>query len=239
MSIKRNAEASRFVVKLDNVWKEYRSKEISYTAIKGISLTISRGEFLTILGASGSGKTTLLDLIGTLDNPTKGKIFIDGVDTSLLSDKELSLLRNEKIGFVFQAYNLVPYLTALENAILPLVVCGRDNEQGIEFAKKLLSEVGLREKINKKPNEVSGGEQQRIAIVRALINKPQLVLADEPTGNLDSKNSEAVLHLLAKMSKEENVTVVMATHDPDLTKLSDRSIYIKDGLIEKETRVRQ
>ncbi len=217
----------------------YRSKEIEYTAVKGISLTVEKGEFVTILGASGSGKTTLLDLIGTLDSPTKGKVLIDGVDASSLSDRKLSLLRNEKIGFVFQSYNLVPYLNVLENVILPLMVYGKDNEQGIELAKKLLTEVGLGEKMRKKPNELSGGEQQRVAIVRALINKPPILLADEPTGNLDSKTSEDVLRLLARMSKEENITVLMATHDPDLTKLSDRSIYIKDGQIEKDVRMRR
>jgi putative ABC transport system ATP-binding protein len=227
------------VVQVDQVWKVYRSKEIEYTAVKGISLTVEKGEFVTILGASGSGKTTLLDLIGTLDSPTKGKVLIDGVDASSLSDRKLSLLRNEKIGFVFQSYNLVPYLNVLENVILPLMVYGKDNEQGIELAKKLLTEVGLGEKMRKKPNELSGGEQQRVAIVRALINKPPILLADEPTGNLDSKTSEDVLRLLARMSKEENITVLMATHDPDLTKLSDRSIYIKDGQIEKDVRMRR
>ena len=226
------------MVQVDQVWKVYRSKEIEYTAVKGISLTIEKGEFVTRLGASGSGKTTLLDLIGTLDSPTKGKVLIDGVDASSLSDRKLSLLRNEKIGFVFQSYNLVPYLNVLENVILPLMVYGKDNEQGMELAKKLLAEVGLGEKMRKKPNELSGGEQQRVAIVRALINKPPILLADEPTGNLDSKTSEDVLRLLARMSKEDNITVLMATHDPDLTKLSDRSIYIKDGQIEKEVRMR-
>ena len=224
---------------MDQVWKVYRSKEIEYTAVKGISLTVEKGEFVTILGASGSGKTTLLDLIGTLDSPTKGKVLIDGVDASLLSDRKLSLLRNEKIGFVFQSYNLVPYLNVLENVILPLMVYGKDNEQGMELAKKPLAEVGLGEKMRKKPNELSGGEQQRVAIVRALINKPPILLADEPTGNLDSKTSEDVLRLLARMSKEDNITVLMATHDPDLTKLSDRSIYIKDGQIEKDVRMRR
>ena len=224
---------------MDHVWKVYRSKEIEYTAVKGISLTVEKGEFVTILGASGSGKTTLLDLIGTLDSPTKGKVLIDGVDASSLSDRKLSLLRNEKIGFVFQSYNLVPYLNVLENVILPLMVYGKDNEQGMELAKKLLAEVGLGEKMRKKPNELSGGEQQRVAIVRALINKPPILLADEPTGNLDSKTSEDVLRLLARMSKEDNITVLMATHDPDLTKLSDRSIYIKDGQIEKDVRMRR
>ncbi|MCL4391025.1 ABC transporter ATP-binding protein [Candidatus Marsarchaeota archaeon] len=227
------------MIQVDQVWKVYRSKEIEYTAVRGISLTVEKGEFVTILGASGSGKTTLLDLIGTLDSPTRGKVLIDGIDASSLSDRKLSLLRNEKIGFVFQSYNLVPYLNVLENAILPLMVYGKDNEQGIELAKKLLTEVGLGEKMRKKPNELSGGEQQRVAIVRALINKPPILLADEPTGNLDSKTSEDVLRLLARMSKEENITVLMATHDPDLTKLSDRSIYIKDGQIEKDIRMRR
>ena len=190
----------------------YRSKEIEYTAVKGISLTVEKGEFVTILGASGSGKTTLLDLIGTLDSPTKGKVLIDGVDASSLSDRKLSLLRNEKIGFVFQSYNLVPYLNVLENVILPLMVYGKDNEQGIELAKKLLTEVGLGEKMRKKPNELSGGEQQRVAIVRALINKPPILLADEPTGNLDSKTSEDVLRLLARPNCAVANTAIIANN---------------------------
>ena len=229
-------ENEKHVIKVEHVQKIYRSKELEYVAVRDVSLTVSRGEFVTVLGASGSGKTTLLDLIGTLDTPTKGRILIDGIDVSTLGDDELSVLRNEKIGFVFQSYNLVPYLSVLENVTLPLIVKGRDNEKNMEFAKRLLNEVGLGNKLEKKPTELSGGEQQRVAIVRGLVNRPAILLADEPTGNLDSKTSGEVLGLLARISKESNTTILMATHDPDLTALSDRSVYIKDGLIERETR---
>ncbi len=224
------------LIRADRISKVYRSKGIEYTAIKSISLIIGRGEFVTLLGASGSGKTTLLDLFGTLDSPTSGRILIEGTDVSTLNDSQLSKLRNEKIGFVFQSYNLVPYLSALENMILPLIVGNRNDPKNLDFAKRLLGEVGLGDKMQKKPTELSGGEQQRVAIVRALVNRPSILLADEPTGNLDSKTSVEVLGLLARISKENNTTILMATHDPDLTALSDRSVHIKDGLIEREAR---
>ncbi len=227
------AENRKPLILVEHISKIYRSRGLEYIAIKDISLSIKRGEFVTLLGASGSGKTTILDLIGTLDTPTRGRISIDGIDVSSLNDSQLSNLRNEKIGFVFQSYNLVPYLSTLENSLLPLMVKGNDSPENIEFVKGLLTEVGLSSKMQKKPTELSGGEQQRVAIVRALVNKPSILLADEPTGNLDSKTSKEVLDLLAKVSKENNTTILMATHDPDLTSLSDRSVHIKDGLIEK------
>ncbi|MGC8537637.1 MAG: ABC transporter ATP-binding protein [Candidatus Micrarchaeia archaeon] len=239
MTGRRRKDRDAPVIQVDQVWKVYKSREIERTAIKDVSLTIGKGEFVTIFGASGSGKTTLLTLIGALDMPTSGRVVIDGVDASSLSGRKLSLFRNEKIGFIFQPYNLVPYLNVLENVILPLMIYGKDNEQGVELAKRLLTEIGLGEKIYKKPKDLSSDEQLRVAVVQALINMPPILLADEPTGNLDSKTSENVLKLLAKMSREENITVLMATHDPNLTKLSDRSIYIRDGQVEKDIRIRE
>ncbi|MCL5100456.1 MAG: ABC transporter ATP-binding protein [Candidatus Marsarchaeota archaeon] len=227
------------VINVNHVRKVYRSKEMEYIAIKDISLEITRGEFVTVLGPSGSGKTTLLDVIGTLDTPTSGKVLIEGVDTSEMNDGQLSVLRNEKIGFIFQSYNLVPYLNVIENVMLPLMVNGNSDDEHRKLATLLLEEVGLSGKLGKKPTELSGGEQQRVAIVRALVNKPHILLADEPTGNLDSKTSDEVINLLARMSKENDTTILMVTHDPDLAKLSDRCVYMRDGLVEKEIKVRK
>ncbi len=232
-------ERTKPIIQVEHVAKIYRSGKVEYTAIRDVSLVVDKGEFVTVLGASGSGKTTLLDLIGTLDTPTKGKIRIDGVDVSSLDDSELSRLRNEKIGFIFQSYNLVPYLNVLENVLLPLMVNSNDSAAHIEFAKKLLAEVGLGEKMQKKPTELSGGEQQRVATIRAVVNRPLILLADEPTGNLDSTTSKEVLRILSRISKENRITIVMATHDSELVMLSDRSVHIKDGLIEKEVVVKR
>ncbi len=229
-------EMNDAVVRAEHVRKVYKTEEIEYMAIRDISLTIRRGEFATVLGPSGSGKTTLLDIIGTLDTPTSGRIFIDGIDVSSLNDNELSRVRNEKIGFIFQSYNLVPYLSTLENVMLPLVVTGKDDGNSREKAKRMLAEIGMSSKLKKKPTELSGGEQQRAAIVRALMNNPPLILADEPTGNLDSKTSDAVLGLLIKESKERGATILMVTHDPRVAARSERRIYLKDGIIEREVR---
>ncbi|MEM3215755.1 MAG: ABC transporter ATP-binding protein, partial [Candidatus Micrarchaeaceae archaeon] len=205
-------------------------------AIRDISLAVRSGEFVAVLGPSGSGKTTLLDIIGTLDRPTKGRVLIDGTEVSRLNDRQLSEIRNRKIGFVFQSYNLVPYLNVLDNVMLPLMLYGADDEQHKELAAQRLNEVGLGGKFEKKPRELSGGEQQRVAIVRAIINNPPLLLADEPTGNLDSATSKEVMNLLMRIGKENNTTILMATHDPDLAKLADRRVYIRDGLVEKEVK---
>ncbi len=232
------SEGKGNIIEVDHVGKTYRSRENEYIAVKDISIKVRAGEAVAVLGPSGSGKTTLLDMIGTLDSPTKGMILIDGVDVSTLSDDQLSVIRNEKIGFVFQSYNLVPYLSAVENVLLPVTVKG-NGEEHRERAMVLLREVGLGGKAEKKPTELSGGEQQRVAIVRALINKPQILLADEPTGNLDSKTSDEILNLLRRISKENNTTVLVVTHDPELASLFDRRIYIRDGMVEKEIRVKK
>ncbi len=224
------------VMRADSVQKVYFSKKVQYIALKDVSVSIKKGEFVTILGPSGSGKTTFMNLLGTLDRPTKGKVFIDGVDTSELDNNQLSILRNRKIGFIFQSYNLVPYLSALENVILPLMVEGRDTPDNLERARNILEEIGIGNEINKKPNEMSGGQQQRVAIARALINEPPIIIGDEPTGNLDSKTAELVMNLLIRLSKEKRITMVIATHDPEVAGLSQRSIYMKDGVIEKHVR---
>ena len=227
------------VILVEKIAKTYKTRKMEYTAISDISMAVKKGEFVSVLGPSGSGKTTLMNLIGTLDRPTNGRILIDGVDTTSLSEKQLAILRNRKIGFVFQSYNLVPYLTAFENVTLPLMVDGIDTKENLERGRMLLSEVGLSEKMNKKPNELSGGEQQRVAIVRALINDPPIILADEPTGNLDSKTSDSVMKVLVRMAHENDSTIVMVTHEESIAAYSDRSIYLRDGIVEKEKKLRK
>jgi putative ABC transport system ATP-binding protein len=227
--------AEKAIIELKDIKKVYRSKGISYEAIKGISVKIMANEFTAIVGPSGSGKTTLLDMMGTLDSPTNGKVIIDGVDVSKLSDADVSKLRNEKIGFIFQSYNLVPYLSALQNVMLPLMVDNRHTPEKEEYAKQMLEEIGI-PYYGKKPTELSGGEQQRVAIVRALVNKPDIILADEPTGNLDTKTTKNTINMMLRVSKEHKTTIVMVTHDPELAGFFERRIHIKDGLIEKEER---
>ncbi len=233
------SKKSNIVIKVEHVMKEYVGGTVTSVAIKDVSIHVDRGEFVSVLGPSGSGKTTLLDLIGTLDTPTGGRIIIDGLDTSKLNGDELSILRNRKIGFIFQSYNLVPYLSVIQNATLPLMVEGRDTLENIDAARQMLIEMGLEAHMDKKPTQLSGGQQQRVAIVRALVNNPPILLADEPTGNLDSKSADVVLKMLIKMSKEKNTTILMVTHDPQVASLSERSIYLRDGLVERETKVRK
>ena len=235
----KEKSSKSIVIEVDHVRKVYATKKVEYVAIQDVSIKVHTGEFVSVLGPSGSGKTTLMNLVGTLDRPTQGRILIDGVDTSTLSETALSILRNRKIGFIFQSYNLVPYLSVLENVTLPLIVDGIDTPDNIARGKKMLDEVGLGHKLEKLPNELSGGEQQRVAIVRALINNPPIVLADEPTGNLDSKTSDAVMHMLVRMAREHNTTILMVTHEHDIAAYSERSIYMRDGLKEKETMVKK
>ena len=224
---------SSIAVEVKNASKTYRSgSEITVRALDGVSFKLTRGEFVAIVGPSGSGKSTLMNLLGTIDKPTSGQIYIDGAAVDRMSGNELAEFRNRKLGFVFQAFNLVNGLTAEENVELPLMVA-----QGGDRRKKaddLLASLGLGERLKMKPTQLSGGEQQRVAIARALINNPTLVLADEPTGNLDTKSGEKVVQLLKRVCSEKNVTVVMVTHNPDITVECDRVIHIKDGRIEKE-----
>ena len=214
--------------------KVYVTKKIQYEALRDVSIRIKKGEFVSVLGPSGSGKTTLMNLIGTLDRSTSGSISLDGINVSSLNDDELAAVRNKKIGFIFQSYNLVPYLTVLQNTILPLMVEGKNTAENTERAKALLTEIGIGDHLEKKPNELSGGQQQRVAIARALVNDPPIILADEPTGNLDSHTADAVLKLLIRVCKEKSTTVLMVTHDPSVAAVTQRSIYMKDGLIEKQ-----
>ncbi len=214
-----------------NLWKSYKLGETVVHALKGISLKIDDGEFVSVLGPSGSGKSTLLHCLSGLDKPTKGVVEIDGHDLSKYDDLELSILRRHKVGFVFQFFNLIPILSAVENVYLPLVVKGLPESELKKRAIDLLELVGLGDRLWHTPNELSGGQRQRVAIARALVNNPSVIFADEPTGNLDSKSGEQIFGLLRKINEEQNTTVVMVTHSEELANQTDRIIRIKDGVL--------
>ena len=217
------------IIQLENVWKVYLLGKIKLEALKGVSLDISRGDFVSIMGPSGSGKSTLLNMIGCLDVPTKGKIILDGKDVSDLTEDELSQLRGRTIGFVFQTFNLMPHLTALENVMLPMVFQGKPLKQREKKAKEILTSVGLEKRINHQPAELSGGERQRVAIARAFANDPEIVIADEPTGNLDSVTGKKIMEVLKRFHKEEKKTIIVVTHDPNIAGYSKKIVNIKDG----------
>ena len=221
------------LIKLENVWKTYKMGNVEVNALQGLKLDVKEGEFLAIMGPSGSGKSTAVNMIGCLDVPTKGKIMLDSHDISKLSESELAQIRGRKIGFIFQQFNLIPTLTALENIMLPMIFQGVEENKRIERATKLLELVELGERIYHNPTELSGGQQQRVAIARALANNPDVVIADEPTGNLDSKTGTNVLEFLQKLHKNENKTIVMVTHDANLAKTAERTEFLKDGRIVK------
>jgi len=219
------------VVVFDNVSKIYRTKFYEVVALKNINLEIEKGEFIAIMGPSGSGKSTMLNLIGCLDKPTEGEIYIKGISISGLKDHELTDLRRNSIGFVFQQFNLIPTLTARENIELPMIFRGAESNIRKKKAEKLLEIVGLEDVADRKPVEMSGGQQQRVAIARALANDPEILLCDEPTGNLDSKTGEQVMEILKNLSEERNVTVVLVTHDESLKKYAERVVRLRDGRI--------
>lgn len=219
------------LIKLENVWKIYQLGKVEFTVLKEINLEINRGSFVSIIGPSGSGKSTLLNIIGCLDIPTKGKIFLDGQDIQKLSEDELAKIRGKKIGFVFQQFNLLPNLTAIENVVLPMVFQKIPEEKRFGRAKKLLEMVGLGERIFHKPAELSGGEQQRVAIARALANNPEMLITDEPTGNLDSKSGEMIMEILKELYQKGERTIIVVTHDPQIASFSKEIVHIKDGQI--------
>ena len=223
------------MIKFRNVWKIYKlDGEIEYQALKGVSLEIKEGEFVSIIGPSGSGKSTLMHLIGLLDKPTKGEIFVNGKNITSLTDDQLSTLRNEFVGFVFQQFNLIPKLTVLENILLPTIYARKKlNYDPKKKALDLIKKFGLGGKEYSYPNKISGGQQQRVAILRALIMEPKLILADEPTGNLDSKTGVEIMNLLKTLNEKEGITVVLVTHEADIASYGKRMIKIKDGKITK------
>ena len=221
------------IIKLDNVWKTYRMGKNNYVhALKGMSLEVRKGEFIAIMGPSGSGKSSAVNMIGCLDIPTKGNIFLEKHNISHLHESDLAQIRGRKIGFIFQQFNLINTLTALENVKLPMIFQGLELEKREARARELLSNVGLGERINHRPSELSGGQQQRVAIARALANDPEVILADEPTGNLDSKTGSIMMEYLKKLHKEGK-TIIMVTHDEKVAKTAERTEYLKDGTIVK------
>ncbi|MGQ9506408.1 MAG: ABC transporter ATP-binding protein [Candidatus Bathycorpusculaceae bacterium] len=219
-------------LEVKDVKKSYRMGKVLVPALRGVSFHVKEGELVTIFGPSGSGKSTLLHLIGCLDRPDEGEITIEGLDVLQLSDDELAELRLKKIGFVFQFFNLLPRLTALRNVQLPLTIAGTSEEEALERAKEMLKLVGLEARMNHRPFELSGGEQQRVAIARALINNPKIVLADEPTGNLDTKTGWEIVQLMKELNEKKGQTFVIVTHDPHIAETAHRIIHLKDGLIE-------
>ena len=221
------------LIRIEGVWKTYHVGGTDVHALRGLNLKIYPNEFLIIMGTSGSGKSTAMNMVGCLDMPTKGKIFLEDQDISKLSESNLASIRGKKIGFVFQAFNLIHTLTAEENVRLPLIFMGLDERGRTNEAKELLEEMGLGHRLNHTPGQLSGGELQRVAIARALVGDPDIVLADEPTGELDTKTGNEIMVLLKKMHKVHNKTVVVVTHDPTLKKYGDRVVYLQDGVIVK------
>ena len=224
------------VVELENLEKTYRLGKVTVNALRGVSLKLRQGEFMVIMGPSGSGKTTLLNIIGTLDKPSSGRAFIDGEDITRLNDGRLTKLRRYKLGFVFQFHNLIPVLTALENVELPLITSGAPRKAFKDRAIELLQRVGLQDRTDHLPDEMSGGEQQRVAIARALANHPRIVLADEPTGDLDTHTGSEVVQLMHSMAKQEGSAVVVVTHDPIVAQRADRLVEMRDGRVTEKIR---
>lgn len=220
-------------VVFDNVSKIYTSGDIKIRALEGVSFHLEQGEFAAIVGPSGSGKSTLMHILGTIDKPSSGEVYIDGIATSKMDGNRLAEFRNGKLGFVFQSFNLVNGLTAEMNVELPLMVNPMSSTERKKKARQLLDYLGLQDRTYLKPTQLSGGQQQRVAVARALVNNPSLVLADEPTGNLDTKSGDEVIKLFKDICNEKNVTIVMVTHNPDITRKCDHVIHIKDGRLDK------
>jgi putative ABC transport system ATP-binding protein len=221
------------IIQIEEIAREYEMGGSKINALDGVNLEIGRGEYVSIVGPSGSGKTTLFNLIGGLDRPTRGVVYIDGVDISKLDAYELAWLRCRKIGYIFQTFNLIPVLTATENVALPTVFAGVPRDEGLKKAEKILASVGLRERLHHKPGELSAGQQQRVAIARAMANDPAIILADEPTGNLDLNTGMEIIDLLHGLNKSRGMTLIAATHDLKMIKASDRIVWMRDGKIEK------
>lgn len=228
-----SATSTEYIVRCKDVVKEYMMGTQVVRALNGVTLDIVRGEYLSIMGPSGSGKSTLFNMIGGLDKPTSGSVFINDVDMAQLDAQELAFLRCRTIGYIFQTFNLIPVMTALENVMLPMIFGGLSTDEAIDRGIELLKLVGLGERLHHKPSELSGGQQQRVAIARALANNPQIILADEPTGNLDLRTGKEIIELLRQLNKEQGVTIISATHDLKMVDVSDRIVWIRDGRIDR------
>jgi putative ABC transport system ATP-binding protein len=218
------------IIKMVDITKIYTGADVGTTALKDIDLVVKKGEFLAITGRSGSGKSTLMHVIGLLDTPTSGTYFLNGTDVSKLGEDEQAFQRNKEIGFVFQSFNLLPKSTAVENVILPAIYAGMGTKERTEKAVELLTELGLEDHLNKRPNQMSGGQQQRVAIARALMNNPELILADEPTGNLDTRSGEDVMNTLKQLNKEGK-TIVLITHEHDIASQAKKILHLEDGML--------
>ena len=227
-------ENGQAVLRVENVVKTFESAAGTVAALRGVDISIRKGEFVAIVGPSGSGKSTLLNMIGALDKPTSGKVYINGIDIFSLSNSEIATMRNHLIGFIFQSYNLINRTTVLKNVALPGVISEMSSDERSRRAFKLLQVLGIEDKAGFKPSNLSGGQQQRVAIARSLMNDPAIILADEPTGNLDTKTGSEVFEMLKMMSSKFRRTIVMVTHNPELAESTDRAIYIRDGVVEKE-----
>jgi len=219
------------MIKLENIYKTYELSGEKITALDNINLEIKEGEFVSIIGKSGSGKSTMLNVLGMLDDWDSGEYILDGIKASDLKGNEVAKIRNQKMGFVYQNFNLLPKLSAVENVALPLMYSGKSNKENMKVAKEYLDLVGLSDKIHNKPTQLSGGQQQRVAIARALVNKPKILFADEPTGALDSKTSKDIMSLIQRVWKEQGITVIMVTHDDSLASQANRIIRVSDGKI--------
>jgi putative ABC transport system ATP-binding protein len=226
-----------YIINTIDLVKVYKVGHLEFPALRGINLRVKKGEFISIVGPSGSGKSTLLNMLGALDRPTSGHVFIDGINIFSLSDDQLAEFRNSKIGFIFQAYNLIPRATAIKNVELPMIVKGIPKVERFKRAYELLKRVGLEDKIYRKPLELSGGEQQRVAIARALVNQPSIVLGDEPTGNIDSKAGYEIVNLLKEINSEFGTTFIIVTHNPEVANATERIIHVRDGKIYKEEEI--
>jgi putative ABC transport system ATP-binding protein len=222
------------VIKLENIKRFFKIGDVEVQALRGVDLTINKGEYVALMGPSGSGKSTLMNLLGCLDTPSAGKYWLSGQDVSQMDDDELAEIRNKEIGFVFQTFNLLPRSTALDNVALPLVYAGYGRTERNERALKTLESVGLADRTHHKPNELSGGQRQRVAIARALINNPSIILADEPTGNLDTKTSYEIMELMEKIHEQGN-TVIIVTHEEDIARRAHRIVRLRDGVVESDT----
>ncbi len=225
------------LISMQEIWKTYQMGSEQLHALKGVSFEVQKGEYVAIIGPSGSGKSTLMNLIGCLDSPSKGEYWINGQEVAKMTDDELARIRNKEIGFVFQTFNLLSRATALHNVELPLIYAGIGTAERNEKARKTLESVELGDRVTHKPNELSGGQRQRVAIARALVNTPSILLADEPTGALDSKTSVEIMHLFEKLHADGN-TIILVTHEPDIAERAHRVITIRDGEIEKDERIK-
>src|SRR6202790_3613823 len=234
----QNSAPSKPVIRLENVHKTYNLGEIQVQALRGVSLEVREGEFVAVMGPSGSGKSTVMNILGCLDRPTRGRYYLDGIGVSGMSKTELARIRNRKLGFVFQQFNLLSRTSALENVELPTVYAGIGPEERANRAMESLTRVGLADRAGHHPSQLSGGQQQRVAIARALVNRPAILLADEPTGNLDSRTSVEIMQILQTLNEEQGLTIILVTHEPDIAQYAKRTLEFRDGKLRRDNLVR-